>query len=99
DTLLGSRNPVGSVTVGLRTDLNQVSIELGRVDQGLVPEIQGRVPANALHFTVAQSPLSVRTMDSRQTYPPYKAGRDIFILIYPSQGSGAECTSAFDMQF
>lgn len=95
DATVGEAKPTGSVAVGLRTDTNLVGVEITRADEALVPRINASVPADAVSITVIEGGLTATTMDTRRTYPPYKAGRDILLL--NSATVAGNCTSAFDV--
>lgn len=80
---------------GPRTESNKIEIILLTEDLGLVSMLEGLVPADALAIEVSPDSMA-ETADSRTTYPPYKAGRQVIDIDAPGL---FECTAAFDMVF
>lgn len=88
-------SPQGSLTVGLRTDLNKVFVELDPIDRSIAQafEAESELPADSLELAMSDG-LAASTLASRKDYPPYKGGLDILIQ---TGLWAATCTSAFTM--
>jgi hypothetical protein len=88
------RHPAGPVMVGVETQRNQVRVEGGQSDAALIGQIVQSFGADVVDANVVQGSLTASVADSRTTFPPYKAGREVATFM---PKSGEQCTSGFDM--
>src|SRR5581483_8026149 len=81
----------GLLGFGVRTELNKVEVLLTSSQPDLVNTITAAVPADALQVTIVPG-ATVSALYSRQTYPPYKAGKYVRDITAPHT---VTCTAGF----
>lgn len=80
--------------VGVETQRNQVRVEGGQPDAGLLAQIVQSFGADLVDASVNQGGLTASVADSRTSFPPYKAGQEVATFM---PKAGEQCTSGFDM--